>query len=186
MKHIINNQKSIGKSIPAYGFKKISRKKSVNQKYRDFCQMFVIYKKKFIPQGMDLKIYRLAYGFLFFVISISGCHQYDYIIPISLLSIQIRSDAAHVLSLSRLASFTSTQTRTFHQKSLKIPAEALLCLGNPDPDKSFQIRNTAGVLDQQLIIHVKQSANILKKCRDNAKQITVTGNFMQIFLQEIT
>jgi hypothetical protein len=26
MKHIQNNQKSIGKSIPAYGFKKISRK----------------------------------------------------------------------------------------------------------------------------------------------------------------
>jgi hypothetical protein len=33
--------------------------------------MFVISKKKIIPKGMDLKIYSLAYGFLFFVISIS-------------------------------------------------------------------------------------------------------------------
>ncbi len=34
--------------------------------------MFVISKKKPILYGMDLKIYSLAYGFLFFVISISG------------------------------------------------------------------------------------------------------------------
>jgi hypothetical protein len=32
MKHIQNNQKSIGKSKPAYGFKNL-RKKSANQKY---------------------------------------------------------------------------------------------------------------------------------------------------------
>jgi hypothetical protein len=36
---------------------KISRKKSANQKSQDFCEMFVIFS--------------LAYGFLFFVISIS-------------------------------------------------------------------------------------------------------------------
>jgi hypothetical protein len=36
------------KPIPAYGLK-IPRKKSVNQKSRDFCQMFVISKKKTIP-----------------------------------------------------------------------------------------------------------------------------------------
>jgi hypothetical protein len=36
---------------------KISRKKSKNQKSQDFCQMFVIYKKKTIPYGMDIKIY---------------------------------------------------------------------------------------------------------------------------------
>ncbi len=34
-----------------------NNKKSMNQKSRDFCQMFVIYKKKTIPQAMDLKIY---------------------------------------------------------------------------------------------------------------------------------
>jgi hypothetical protein len=35
---------------------KISRKKSANQKSRDFCQIFVIYREK--PIGMDLKIFR--------------------------------------------------------------------------------------------------------------------------------
>ncbi len=47
----------------------------MNQKSRDFFQKFVISKKKPIPKGMDLKIYKiysLAYGFLFFVISILG------------------------------------------------------------------------------------------------------------------
>jgi hypothetical protein len=46
------------------------------QKSPDFCQMFVISKKKAIPKGHGyknlLKIYTLAYGFLFFVISISA------------------------------------------------------------------------------------------------------------------
>ncbi len=38
---------------------KVSSKKSTNQKSRDFCQMFVISKKKTIPQAMDLKtLYR--------------------------------------------------------------------------------------------------------------------------------
>jgi hypothetical protein len=41
MKHIQNNQKSIGKSMPAYGFKKSQEKKSSNQKSQDFCQIFV-------------------------------------------------------------------------------------------------------------------------------------------------
>ncbi len=53
---------------------KISRKKSMNQKSRDFCQIFVISEKKTIPQGMDSKSiesYRLTYKFFFFVISIS-------------------------------------------------------------------------------------------------------------------
>jgi hypothetical protein len=45
MKQIQNNGKSIGKSIPTYGFK-ISRKKSANQKSRDFSQMFMISKKE--------------------------------------------------------------------------------------------------------------------------------------------
>ncbi len=30
----------------------------MNQKCRDFCQMIVISKKKTIPYGMDLKMYR--------------------------------------------------------------------------------------------------------------------------------
>ena len=34
------------------------KKKSANQKSQDFCQMLVISKKKTLPQGMDLKIYR--------------------------------------------------------------------------------------------------------------------------------
>ncbi len=54
---------------------KISSKKSVNQISWDFSQMYVISKKKTMAWGMDLKsskIYSLAYGFLFFVISISG------------------------------------------------------------------------------------------------------------------
>jgi hypothetical protein len=46
MKHIPNNQKSIGKSIPAYGFLKSQEKKSANQKSRNFCQTLVISKKK--------------------------------------------------------------------------------------------------------------------------------------------
>ncbi len=47
---------------------KILRKKSARQKSQDF----VIFKKKAIPQGLALKIYSLVYGFLFFMISISG------------------------------------------------------------------------------------------------------------------
>ncbi len=54
---------------------KISRKKSENQKSRDFCHMFVIFKQKTIHFGYRFKnlqkIYSLANGFLFFVISIS-------------------------------------------------------------------------------------------------------------------
>jgi hypothetical protein len=42
MKHIQNNQKSIGNFLPVYGF----LKKSMNQKSRDFCQMFVTSPKK--------------------------------------------------------------------------------------------------------------------------------------------
>jgi hypothetical protein len=35
-----------------------TRKKSVNHRNRDFGQMFEIFKKKIIPQGMDLKVYK--------------------------------------------------------------------------------------------------------------------------------
>ncbi len=65
MNQIQNNQKSIVKSIPAYGFVKSQEKLNQTKKSQDFCQMFVIFKKKArtlgkksIPQGMDLKIYR--------------------------------------------------------------------------------------------------------------------------------
>ncbi len=53
-----NNQKSIGKSIPAYGLKISKKKKSANQKSGDFWQNFVISIKKTILLGMDWKIYR--------------------------------------------------------------------------------------------------------------------------------
>ncbi len=45
MKHIQNNQKSIGKSIPVNGFEK-SQERSENQKSQDFRQMLVISKKE--------------------------------------------------------------------------------------------------------------------------------------------
>ncbi len=55
---------------------KISRKNSADQKSRDFCQIFVISNKKIHRLEYGLKnlyeIYRLAYGFLFFVIPIFG------------------------------------------------------------------------------------------------------------------
>ncbi len=38
--------------------KKTQEKKSRNQKSQDFCQMFVISKKKHIPKVMDLKFYK--------------------------------------------------------------------------------------------------------------------------------
>jgi hypothetical protein len=65
--------KFIGKSKPASGFWNL-KKKSANQKSCDFCQMFVIPRKKTIPLGMDLKMYRksIANLFLFFVFSSSG------------------------------------------------------------------------------------------------------------------
>ncbi len=47
------------------------KKKSSNQKsviFPNVCD----FQKEIHTQGMDLKIYSLAYGFLFFVISISG------------------------------------------------------------------------------------------------------------------
>jgi hypothetical protein len=57
-------------------FKNIKKKVREPKVSQDFCQMFVISKKKTDPKDMDLKnlqkIYRLAYGFLFFVIFISG------------------------------------------------------------------------------------------------------------------
>jgi hypothetical protein len=58
MKNIQNNQKSIIKSIPAYEFWENVKKKSANIKSQDLYQMFVISKKKTIPWGMALKIYR--------------------------------------------------------------------------------------------------------------------------------
>ncbi len=58
------------------------------KKYRYFCPMFMISKKKTNPQGMVLKICRKIYGFLFFVISISlfsgvGC------VRLSLLTVKL-------------------------------------------------------------------------------------------------
>jgi hypothetical protein len=44
MKHIQNNQKSVGKSMPAYEFEN-SQEKNLRTKSRDFCQMFV--RKKY-------------------------------------------------------------------------------------------------------------------------------------------
>jgi hypothetical protein len=73
--------------------KKISRKKSANQKKScDFCQMFVI-SKKTIPYARVwiLKSLRkslpgsLAYGFLFFVISISGLCKFLRFLQILLI-----------------------------------------------------------------------------------------------------
>jgi hypothetical protein len=64
MKHIQNNQKSTGKSIPAYGLKNL-KKKICESKV--FCQMFVISKKENHTVGYGFKnpqkIYSLAYGF---------------------------------------------------------------------------------------------------------------------------
>jgi hypothetical protein len=53
MKHIQNNQKTIGRSISALGFENF-KKKSAKQKSQDFCQMFVLSKKKTLPQGVEL------------------------------------------------------------------------------------------------------------------------------------
>jgi hypothetical protein len=44
MKQNQNKQKSIGNSLPAYGFKNL-KKKSVNGKSQDFCQIFVFSNK---------------------------------------------------------------------------------------------------------------------------------------------
>jgi hypothetical protein len=57
-----NNKKFIGKSIPAYGFKKSQEKKSANQKSQDFCQIFVICNKKILRLGNGFKIYRKSIG----------------------------------------------------------------------------------------------------------------------------
>jgi hypothetical protein len=53
MKQIQSNKKSKGKSIQPMN-SKISRKKSANQKSRDFYQIFVI---------SNIKIHKLGYGF---------------------------------------------------------------------------------------------------------------------------
>jgi len=55
MKHIQNNQKSIGKTIPAYGFLK-SQERNLHTKrlLLNVCD----FQKETIPQGMDLKVYR--------------------------------------------------------------------------------------------------------------------------------
>ncbi len=50
MKHIQNNQKSMGKFISANGFEK-SQERSENQKSQDFRQMLVISKKKTLGYG---------------------------------------------------------------------------------------------------------------------------------------
>jgi hypothetical protein len=63
MKEIHNNQKSIGKSIPANGFVKIiSRKKTLNQKSRDLCQMFVIFQKDNHTLGYGFKNLKKTYS----------------------------------------------------------------------------------------------------------------------------
>jgi hypothetical protein len=57
--HIQNNQKSIGKSIPAYGFKKSNPQTKSLETLPNVCDFP---KENHIPGGMD---------FYFFVISIS-------------------------------------------------------------------------------------------------------------------
>jgi hypothetical protein len=47
--------RKIQNSLPASGFYKSQEKKSANKKSQDFCQKFVIYKKKTITKGRDLK-----------------------------------------------------------------------------------------------------------------------------------
>ncbi len=64
----INSVKSISAIISQWIF---SRKKSENQKSRDFSQIFVISNSLGLGFKNLWKIYRLAYGFLFFVISLS-------------------------------------------------------------------------------------------------------------------
>jgi hypothetical protein len=62
-------------ALVKFNFKNIRKgKKTAYRNSQNFCHMFVISKKKTIPWGMDSKIYRnfIAYGFLFFVISISA------------------------------------------------------------------------------------------------------------------
>jgi hypothetical protein len=76
VKQIQSIKKSRGKSVQPMDFK-ISRKKSANQKSRDFYQIFVISNKKSIGYDMDLKIYRKSRGVLFVVISISGGHHHQ-------------------------------------------------------------------------------------------------------------
>jgi hypothetical protein len=46
MKHIQNNKKPYENQYQPMDFKKSPEKKSVSQKSQDFCQMFVISKKK--------------------------------------------------------------------------------------------------------------------------------------------
>ncbi len=66
MKHIQNNQKPqkihtslwILKIHTSLWILKISRKKSANQKFGNFCLMFVIFKRKITPEVMDINIYR--------------------------------------------------------------------------------------------------------------------------------
>ncbi len=72
MKQIQDNQKLIGKSIQAYVVLKISRKKSAKCQMPNFCDFQI--KNHALGHGFKnlQKIYSLAYGFLFFVTSISG------------------------------------------------------------------------------------------------------------------
>jgi hypothetical protein len=49
MKHIQNNQKSKGKSVPAYGFSK-TQEKNPETKSLKACQMFVFPKRKPYPR----------------------------------------------------------------------------------------------------------------------------------------
>jgi hypothetical protein len=69
-----NNQKSIGKSIPAFGFKK-SQEKIRKLKVSRLLPNLWDFPKKFHTLGYGFKnlyeIFRLAYGFVFFVIAIS-------------------------------------------------------------------------------------------------------------------
>ncbi len=69
MKQIQNNQKSIEKSKPASAFKKKSPwTESVGTFAKSLC-----FQTKILTLEYRLKIYRLAYPFYFFNISISGC-----------------------------------------------------------------------------------------------------------------
>jgi hypothetical protein len=58
MEYIQNNQKSVGKSIPAYSYKKSQEKNPGTKSLETFTKMFVISKKKNKPKGMNLKIFR--------------------------------------------------------------------------------------------------------------------------------
>ncbi len=116
-----------------------------NQKSRDFCQIFVIYKKiHTLGYGLKivLKIYRLVYGLLFFVIWFLFQGEYSRVYQAAKLYLYSPASGLYSCPLA----MTDGAAKTIQSLSLSLP-EAWQHLTSRNPTEFW----TAGMLSSSCL-----------------------------------